>query len=232
MRKHILLFVLAVFGLAQMSSAQSSTKTYWVSGMEIPFQWAAIEYEGSETSSIMRFAPFLNIKSYFNIDPGRSFGFLTGFAVRNVGFIYDVPDSETSTRKKFRTYNLGIPVGLKLGKMTGTFVYGGYEIEFPFTYKEKTFENEVKQDKYVIWFSKRVPVFYHTVFVGINLLKGLNVKFKYYFTNFHNQDYTEVVDGVESKPYEGLKSNVMYISVSFNLFKNAKLYYSKSEFKK
>jgi hypothetical protein len=229
MKKFTFLLLVAILGLSMMSAAQSSTKKYWVSGMEIPFQWATIKYDGTETGSVMRFAPFLNITSYFNIDPSRSFGFITGLAVRNVGFIYDVP--ETTTRMKFRNYNVGIPVGVKVGKMTGTFVYGGYEIEFPFVYKEKKFENEVKTEKFVIWFSGRVPSFYNTVFIGINLIKGLNVKFKYYFTNFHDQDYTEVVDGVENQPYKKLKSNVMYVSVSFNLFRNAKLVYSRDDFR-
>jgi hypothetical protein len=61
--------------------------------------------------------------------------------------------------------------------------------------------------------------------VGVQFPYGAGLKFKYYLTNFHNKDYTATVDGVQYKPYEGLNSNVFYISLTFSLFKNTDLYY-------
>lgn len=230
MKKHLLLFIIAIFFIPQLSIAQNSTKKYWVTGWEIPFQWAKIDNDGDESGNVMRFAPAINIQTLFNLDPSKAIGFFTGIGVRNVGFIYNVP--QQPVKKKFRTYNLAVPVAFKLGDMTRTFFYAGYEIEFPFSYKEKTFRNEVKDDKFVVWFSDRVPVFYNSVFVGINLSKVFNVKFKYYFTNFHNKDYTAVVNGEEVQPYKDLNANVFYISLNISLFKNVRFYYSESDFKK
>jgi len=45
----------------------------------------------------------------------------------------------------------------------------------------------------------------------------MNIKFKYYFTEFHNQNFE--ANGV--KPYAGLNSKIWYISLTANLFKGA-----------
>ena len=47
----------------------------------------------------------------------------------------------------------------------------------------------------------------------------MNLKFKYYFTEFHNQNFE--ANGV--KPYEGLNSNIWYISLTSILFKGTKV---------
>jgi len=75
----------------------------------------------------------LRMKIY---DINNNFGLLFGAAIRNVGFIYNVQDG-TGTKKKFRNYDFGIPVGVKVGNMRKTFFFAGYEIEFPLNYKEK-----------------------------------------------------------------------------------------------
>ncbi len=229
MKKYLLITFVSIFFFPMFSQAQSKTMKYWVTGLEIPFEWASIDNEGDNSGSIVRFAPVINIQTLFNIDPSKAIGFITGIGVRNVGFIYDVP--QQSVRKKYRTYNIAVPIGVKIGDMTRTFVYTGYEIEFPFSYKEKTFVNEIKEDKFVVWFSDRVPVLYNSVFVGINLNKVLNLKFKYYFTNFHNQDYTATENGEAVQPYKNLNANVFYISLNIGLFKNVKFYYDKSDFR-
>lgn len=141
--------------------------------------------------------------------------------IHNVGFIYDVNES---VRKKVRSYNLGIPVGLKIGNMSSTYVYGGYEVEFPFAYKEKTFVNEEKE-KFTKWFSDRTQI-QQSFLVGIQVPQGMNVKFKYYFTNFYKQDYTEVDDDGETvKPYENFIANVYWISLNIELFRGTKFTY-------
>jgi hypothetical protein len=148
------------------------------------------------------------------------FGLFTGLAIRNVGYIYDnytEPATEVMYKKKFRTYNLALPVGVKIGNLKGLFVYGGYEIELPFVYKEKTFDGGDKIDKNVDWFSNRVETFQHGPFIGIEFPYGFNVKFKSYLSEFHNQSWT---DASGAKPYAGLKSNIWYFSLSYALFKN------------
>ncbi len=80
------------------------------------------------------FSPFFNLSDYINVDLSDKTGLFSGLAIRNVGFIYDV---DKNARIKARTYNLGIPFGVKIGQLDKAFIYAGYEIEFPINYKKK-----------------------------------------------------------------------------------------------
>jgi hypothetical protein len=213
-------FLVICCTLIAVSVKSQSKSPYWSTGGEMIFSWASIQDQGADASSTMRWAPVLNLQSMLNKDYSENFGVFTGLAVRNVGYIYDnytEPSTEIVYKKKFRTYNLALPVGVKIGNLNGMFIYGGYEIEVPFVYKEKTIANGDKIDKNVDWFSKRVEPFQHGPLVGIQFPYGLNVKFKYYLSEFHNQGY-ENADG--SKPYAGLKSNIWYLSLSYAVFEN------------
>ncbi|UXX78228.1 hypothetical protein N7E81_12760 [Reichenbachiella carrageenanivorans] len=196
-------------------------ETYVTTGGEWIFSFG-----GSGDDGAVRFSPVVNFQINVNKDVSDKFGFYSGLAIRNVGFIWDDPDS-AQIRKKFRTYNLGIPVGLKFGDMNGMMLFGGYELEIPFNYKEKTFVNEKKEDKFNVYFSGRVPPVYHALFAGVQFYSGISLKFKYYLTNFHDQSYTEVVNGVSVMPYKNLDSNVFYLSLNFNLFRNTDFHYKK-----
>ncbi len=195
-------------------------KWYVSSGTEFIFSWANIDDNGYTDGSIMRWSPVFNWQTLVNRDFSEHVGVYTGLDIKNVGFIYRQSDN---VKKKYRTYNLGIPVGFKIGNLDGFSFYFGYEMEFPIHYKEKTFVDE-KKEKFGVWFSNRVPAFYNTLFAGFQLPYGANLKFKYYLTNFHNRGFT-LSD--ESKPYQGLNANVFYMALSFNIFRNNKLYYHK-----
>ena len=221
------LIIAVVFLLAAPLVKAQTGKFYTTFGSEMIFSFSSIDDNGNKTGGNMRWTPVINLQTMVNYDPVKSFGLFSGIGVRNVGFIYDGytdPETGDKVKKKFRNYNIGIPVGIKVGNMERLFVYGGYEIEFPLAYKEKTFQNEIKS-KFTVWFSKRVPTVYHTLLVGIQFPYGANLKFKYYLTNFHNKDFTTTVSGVQTKPYENLNANVFYISLCFNLFKNTEFYY-------
>ncbi|NPD44522.1 hypothetical protein [Lentimicrobium sp. S6] len=222
MRK--LLFTLLIGLMAHGLFAQ---KFYTTSGGELILSLAEINSGDAPTpQNIVRFSPWFNVQSLGNVDFGDHAGMFFGLNVRNVGFI--AKDNSTQVKKKYRVYNLGIPVGFKLGNMDSFFVYGGYEFELPFNYKEKTFENEVKTGKFNVWFSDRVPTYYHSVFVGFQFPYGANLKFKYYLTPFHNADFVEKIDGVDVKPYENFETNVFYLALSFTMFRNSKVYYKSS----
>ncbi len=197
---------------------RSQDNFYSTFGGEMIFSFATIDNKGDESGNIIRWSPVFNFQVFGNYDVNKNFGFLIGAGIRNVGFIYDIPGE--NIKKKFRNYNLGIPVGIKIGNLNKVFLYGGYEIEFPLHYKEKTFINEEKT-KISVWFSKRVPAYYHTAFIGVQFPYGLSLKFKYYISEFFNQNYT-LNDG--KKPYDGFKANVFYFSITSALFKNNKLY--------
>jgi len=66
-----------------------------------------------------------------------------------------------------------------------------------------------------------VPAYYHSVFAGVQFPYGVSLKFKYYLSEFFNQDFTE---GDGSQPYKGLKANVFYFSISTSLFKGHDIY--------
>ena len=225
MKKNLLFLLLVLFiGF----SAFSQTQVYSTSGGEMIFSFATIDNDGDESGNIMRWSPVFNPQVMLNFDLNEHVGFFTGFAVRNVGHIYKnyrivEDDKEIMVKKKFRTYNAGVPVGIKIGNLKKGFLYGGYDLELPFHYKEKTFRDE-KKDKFSAWFSNRVEQFQHALIVGIQFPYGANLKFKYYFSSFHNQSYTE---SNGNKPYENLNVNIFYFSLNFNLFKNDKFYYSK-----
>lgn len=226
MKKSILF--LFTFALATSVVAQEK-KMYTTTSGELIFSFADIKYNGEETGSVIRFSPVVNIQNWVNFDRSEHFGLFTGLSVRNVGFIYDVPD-QPGVRMKYRTYNLGIPVGIKIGNLNGRFLFAGYELELPFNYKEKLFVDESKEDKKVIWFSDRVNTFNHSVMVGVQLPYGATLKFKYYLTNFFNKDF-EASDGNGGtyKPYANSTYNIFYFSLSFGLLKDTSFYYSSKD---
>jgi hypothetical protein len=125
------------------------------------------------------------------------------------------------TRKKVRTYNLGIPVGIKIGNMNGTYVFGGYTVEFPLNYKEKTFINEEKA-KFNTWFSDRTQI-QQALVAGIQFPYGANIKFKYYFTDFYDKGYTDST----GQPYANFSGNAMVLSLGITLFKGTEFTYDK-----
>lgn len=229
MKLKALVLIGAIICIAPSINAQ--VKSYATMGGEIIFSFADIDNNNIPADNIVRFSPVFNLQVYGNFDFGKHFGLLVGGSIRNVGFINGNVDPDNSgVKKKYRTYNLGIPIGFKLGNVNKFFFFGGYELEFPFHYKEKTFVNGSKLDtKVSTWFSGRVPTIYNSVFAGVQFPYGFNLKFKYYFTNFFDESYTQIVDGVATMPYQNYKANIFYVSLSFSLFRNSSVYYKETK---
>jgi len=225
MKKLAILFIalsMSYYGNAQAKKVYTVTSGEWI------FSFANIKQGGIDASSIIRFSPVFNFQNIANYDVSERFGLTAGLAFRNVGFIYDVPNS--NIKMKYRTYNIGIPIGFKIGNMDGKFLYGGYELEIPINFKSKTFTNEDKTDKSSVWFSNQVTTFNHALFVGIQMPLGGNLKFKYYLSNFFNKDYTaQDSNGNPYKPYQDMNVNVFYFSLNFFILKNTHFYYKKGE---
>ncbi len=227
MKKQIYIALVGLLLTIQCFSQKTNpSKAYVTSGGELIFSLANIEQNGSSESSTLRFSPVVNFQVMLNKDVNKNFGVFTGLALRNVGYILpNYTDTNNLVyKKKFRSYNLGIPVGFKVGNLDKTFFYGGYEIEFALSYKEKTYDGGDKIDKITGWFSNRQEIFQHGFFVGIQFPYATNLKFKYYLSEFLNRDFA---NNAGLKPYAGLKSNIFYFSLCFFLFRNLDVYFEK-----
>ena len=111
----IALFVCAIAPVHAQQSAPAAPAPhtwYFASGGEWILSYALLDVKGDDKGSIPRFSPFFNLQRVANYDVNEHFGFFVGLSLRNVGFIYDVPD--TTLRYKFRTYTLGLPIGFKV----------------------------------------------------------------------------------------------------------------------
>ncbi len=203
------------------SSAQSDW--YVTSGGETIFSWNNFD-NSPDDGAVIRFAPVFNIQSMVNKDMNKSFGIYSGIALRNVGFIADDPANTdtTDTRRKFRTYNVALPLGIKIGNMNGKFLYLGADLEYAFHFKEKKFVDGHKVEKFSYWFSDRIRKFQPSFHMGIQFWSGTNVKFKYYPKSFFNPDRTDIYDSL----YKRFDSNVFYISLNSNLFKGTRFTYT------
>ena len=220
--KSILVLILVILSVKPGTSNAQETRSYSTSGGEIIFSWADASTDSFDLDIITRFSPVLNIQWQYHYDLNNNFGLFTGLNIRNVGFIFDDPTA-VDTRYKARSYTLGIPASVKIGKMKGFFLFGGYELEFPFNYKQKKFVNEDKVEKITSWFSNRTPTIYQSFFAGFQTPFGTQLKFKYYFTNFFNEKYAaDDGNGGVIHPYEGISANVFYVSLSFQFMHKKK----------
>lgn len=218
--KRVLTITAVLFVLASIN-AMAQSKVYKSSGGELIFSFADVQAPGEiDIRNVPRFSGFFHFQQLWNYDPADAVGFFSGVAMRNVGIITEPSDT---FKLKQRAYALGIPLGIKLGSMDKKFfVFAGGEAEMLFHYKEKHFVNGDKVKKRSQWFSDKVNMFNPSLFAGVQLPGGANIKFKYYLFDFLNPDYTETVNGVEVKPYAGMKSQMMYVSLGFNIHKRKK----------
>ena len=235
------LFAIVFLFVANFSFAQKTkTNIYLTSGLEIPFSLPSLDVTygiqdyNSSKGVVLRFAPWINIQESINFDFTGGFGVFAGLTLKNVGFIYKLTDpslidesfARTEIRKKFRTYNLGVPVGIKLGSFDKFFFYGGYEIELPLHYKEKTFINNTKTRERE-WFSDKTPDFIHSFFLGVEFPYSVNLKFKWYITPFFDKGCVDYIPMLPAIQYKDFGVNVYYISLGCNIFQNKNFYYKR-----
>ncbi len=170
----------------------------------------------SQKTSTFRFSYFINLGVTFNYDFTKHVGLYTGVDLKNIGFIEKKNDSTI----KRRTYNLGIPLGIKFGNVENHmygFVGGG--VDFPLNYREKGFVKRGHKEKLSEWFSDRTPATMPYIFAGVCIKPGVTIKLQYYLNNYMNPDYT--LKSSTTKPYAGY--DVHPILLSFGI----QLHYSK-----
>jgi hypothetical protein len=231
MKKYIVLFALLLILSSTETMAQ---RIYHSSGGEIIFSGADVNFNGIDVNTNLRFTLFFHTQHLLNLDLTNNIGLFTGVGMRNVGLItedsyqnvgfLDItnehPDYNKDTKVKRRSYSLGFPIALKLGSISKHFfLFGGYEWEWMFHYKQKLFIDGEKY-KFKEWTSDRVNPWVPSVFGGIQFPQGFRLKFKYYMDDFLNPDYTGIDFG-EQVDYSQFQSTGMwYISLSFFLDKN------------
>ncbi len=213
-KSSLILLTLVLLGVGAVKAQDQ--QVYTTSSIEYLFSWSNASNNGQDLTGPVRFAPVFNFQNAINKDFSEKAGLFLGLSLSNVGFIYDV---DATTRKKVRSYNLGIPVGIKIGDMNGAYFFAGYSVEFPLNYKEKTFVNESKT-KFDKWFSGRTPIQQY-VMAGVQLPYGAIIKFRYYFTDFYDKGYTETT----GQPYQNFSGNAYVLSLGVTLFKGTEFVY-------
>jgi len=201
-----------------LSQPVESQDVYSMSSWESLFQWADVSATPQNSSNItekLRYTIVWNAGQYWHVDFSNSVGLYTGVAIRNVGFIYDTDIPAKTIR---RSYNLGVPLALKLGVFDKhIYIFGGGEYELLFHYKGKRWlsnERSGTKLKDSEWFSGKTKRFVPAVFGGIQLPGGINIKYKYYLDHFLNTNYVGSdlgETGVAFADYTNIKMH--YISV-------------------
>jgi len=229
MKKVILALVLS---LAVISLEAQSENIYHSWGMEFILSGADMNNSGTDVNTNMRFTLFFHTQQFINFDLNDKFGLFTGFAIRNVGLIMedyyqlvtagtDVgqghPDYNKNTKIKHRSYTLGFPLAFKIGSFDNNyFFYAGGEYEWNFAYKQKKFIDGEKY-KFTDGTSDRMNPWIPSLFAGVQLPGGVNLKFKYYLKDFLNQDFTGTDFGEQVDYSQFESSNIWYISLAFML---------------
>lgn len=214
---------------AALSIEAQEKRIYHSSGAEIIFSGADMEFNRRSINTNVRFTMFFHSQHHVNLDMTNNIGLFTGFGLRNIGLIQEDlyqhmgfldiditdPDYNKNTKIKRRSYSLGFPVALKLGSFKDNFyLYGGYEYEWMFHYKQKLFIDGEKH-KFKEWTSDRVNSWIPSVFAGIQFPAGLNLKFKYYLDDFLNPDFSGTDFGEQVDYSQYTSSRIWYIAVSF-----------------
>jgi hypothetical protein len=153
----------------------------------------------------VRFTAFFHLGEYIHCDFNNNIGLFSGLAVRNVGIITDekLPQTVSTTGEDVlymsyniirRQYMLGVPVALKIGSFKDhVYFFGGGEYEMAFHFKEKywtdSYDRSGVKSKSTEWFSNATPTFLPSVFAGVQFSGGVNLKFKYYLTDFLNTSH-------------------------------------------
>ncbi len=211
--KRVFKFFIVLLFLVNSNASKSQVTKYTSSSGELIFSFANYVSKGNTISTPVRFTCFFHASTNRHIDFGKYIGAFTGLGIRNVGFT----SSNGDTFIKRRNYYVGVPLAIKLGKLADdTYFYAGVEGELGLNYKEKIWINEKKVDKFNIWFSDRTPLFMPSAFIGFNMKGGLNLKFKYYLSDFLVNGYDYTLPGSSTKVFQSTKSQIFYFSLSYN----------------
>ena len=236
-------FILLIGLLFVSQAANSQSDVYTTSGAEVIFSWGDLQYtdayknkypQAAIVKQPVRFTLFFHFQQFLHLDLNNNIGFFTGIGLRNIGIISDetLPENYQDNNPTYfdakiirRTYSLGIPLALKLGSFKNHLsIYGGGEIEWAFAMKEKWWDGHSRsgsKTKRTDWFSNNLNTFLPSVFVGVQLPGGANVKFRYYLEDFlnHNSGNSSATNRahVVSDFSKYKQSGMLYVSLSYQI---------------
>ena len=163
------------------------------------------------TLGIIRFtATSLGVSFNWNFSP--HIGIFTGLDIKNIGYI----EQDNGYTLKRRTYNVGVPLGIKIGNMANNkgkiFLGGG--LDAPINYNEKYFHDRDNKKRINEWFSDRTPALMPYVFGGVTFNQGVSIKVQYYPNNFLNENFK---DNAGAMPNAGTVVNLLLFSLGFKI---------------
>lgn len=214
------MYIRLILALSLLSSSivANARESYWTTSFgDFIFSYSHIESSAIKLQPKVRFTAWLHFSQFHHTDFNRRVGMFYGTSVRNIGLIYKYERNDTVFKMKQRAYTFGIPLALKFGNMADSkFFYAGGEIEAAFHYKEKYFENSVKQSKFTEWFSPRTNILQPSLFIGWQSGDKWNICAKWYLRDFLNENYTR--RGYMPADYSVFKnSQIFYISISTHI---------------
>jgi len=225
--------LLSILLITSVSTITFTQKIYSFNVWEFIFSYSDVEftdeflnqYSGADIAgSNVRFTLFFHFEHDWHLDLTNNIGIITGFGIRNIGISTDevlpmtIAGTEYENYKLIRrTYTTGVPLAIKLGSFKDhLFFYAGGEYELAVHFKEKywtgSHDRSGAKTKYNEWFGSQTPLLIPSVFGGVQLPGGFNLKFRYYLNNFLNHEY------------EKQSSDVFNIS-DFTRYKTTQLYY-------
>lgn len=233
MKKLLFLFSALFFIFSAKINAQ---KVYSTTSGEMIFSSGTLEFtdafksqnpQAQISDTPVRFTTFYHVTQLWHLDFGENIGMYTGLGIRNVGMISnEMLNTGASGMEAVQPYKIirrlytgGIPLAMKLGAFDqNLYVYGGGEIEFGIHYKEKYWNSHDRsgsKTKTKAWFASQTNNILPSVFAGVQLPGGANVKFRYYLTDFLNHNYTDTNPVSDLTRYKS--SQLWYVSLSWNI---------------
>jgi hypothetical protein len=197
------MFLVSTNCLSQDADIKEKPVSFSASADASMFQLAMTDIGGQSDISTLRYSYFFNTGTHANFKVGNGLRFYTGLALKNIGLII----KNDSATYKYRTYTIGIPLGLKIETGNKQYVIVGGGVDFPFNYKVKSWvngrKNKVKDNE---WFSNKVNPVMPYVNLGYKIKSGLLIKALYYPTNFWNNNF-----------YSNTNANIFALTLGFDI---------------
>jgi hypothetical protein len=192
------------------TALDGSVKKWNVSGTADAsmFQLALLELGGQSSLSTLRYSLFFNTGFQLNRTLTKNMQIFSGINIKNLGLIYRTD----SFVQKYRSYTIGAPLGLKIGKLKSQYLVVGGGVDFPFHSKKKQWDkgdrgSKVKSRK---WFSNEVNSTLVYGFLGYRFKGGLTLKAFYYPTNYWSDSFVP-----------GNASNIVMLTLGMDVGRNS-----------